>query len=78
MIREVMASSKRSYMYHLPVPTKEDVYIRYPLEHSEGGALRAAHEKRKEIMELPRKSLPKEIRKEIERLVSGVLPKTWE
>ncbi|MFO7973511.1 MAG: trimethylamine methyltransferase family protein [Candidatus Hydrogenedentota bacterium] len=77
MIREVMGSSNRTFMYHLPVPTKENVYVRYPLEHKEGGALRAAHEKLNKIMERPRNPLPEEIRTEVERTVAGVLPKTW-
>lgn len=77
MIRDVMNSSNRTFMFHLPVPSKEKVYVRYPLEHKEGGALRAAHDTLKEIMERPRKPLPEEIQKEIDRTVAGVLPKTW-
>jgi trimethylamine--corrinoid protein Co-methyltransferase len=37
MIREVMDTDHKTYIYHLPMPTQEDVYIRYPLEHEEHG-----------------------------------------
>jgi trimethylamine--corrinoid protein Co-methyltransferase len=78
VIREVMDSSNRTFMYHLPVPSKENVYVKYPLEHKEGGALRAAHEKLQKIMKLARNPLPGEIRAEIEKTVPGVLPQTWQ
>lgn len=73
MIRGVMAGSDHTFMYHLPVPSKENVYVRYPLEHKEGGALRAAHEKLNKIMERPRNPLPENVRAEIEKTVPGVL-----
>jgi trimethylamine--corrinoid protein Co-methyltransferase len=76
MIREVMATDHRTYMYHLPLPTQEPVYVRYPLESSEGGALRAAHDRFHEIMKQPRNGLPAETAVEIQAKVPGVLPQT--
>ena len=76
MVREVMETSHKTYIYHLPLPTREPVYIRYPLEDDEGGALMAAHRRYHEIMAIPRNPLPKEIRKEIAREIPGILPKT--
>jgi trimethylamine--corrinoid protein Co-methyltransferase len=77
MVREVMETSHKTYMYHLPLPTKEDVYVRYPLEDTEGGALMAAHKRYTEIMEKPRNQLPEEIQKEIRNKIPGVLEKTF-
>ena len=76
MIREVMASDHRTYVYHLPLPTVEKVYIRYPLEDEAGGGLLAAHRRYREILDLPRKSLPDEMRREIAEKVPGILPQT--
>jgi trimethylamine--corrinoid protein Co-methyltransferase len=78
MVREVMATDHKTYMYHLPLPTREPVYIRYPLEDNDGDALLAAHRRYHEIMALERNSLPKEIQEEILSKVSGILPKTLE
>jgi trimethylamine--corrinoid protein Co-methyltransferase len=75
LVREVMRSEK-SYVYHLPLPTREPVYPCYPLEDDEGGALRAAHEQYQKILKAPRQELPAEIRREILRTVPGVLPPT--
>lgn len=77
VVREVMSQRDRTYMYHLPMPSREDVYVRYPLEHKDGGALRAAHERCEQIMALPRTPLPEEVRRDIETNVPGVLPATW-
>lgn len=77
LVREIMAQHDRTYMYHLPIPSREDVYVRYPLEHKDGGALRAAQERYEAILERPRTPLPDEIRKEIEAKVPGILPATW-
>lgn len=74
-IREVMETDHKTFMYHLPIPTREDVYVRYPLENAEGGALLGAHEKVREIMERPRQPLDEAARKEILDRVPGVLPK---
>ncbi|MFQ5796512.1 MAG: trimethylamine methyltransferase family protein [Candidatus Bipolaricaulia bacterium] len=76
MVREVMETNHKTYIYHLPLPTREPVYIRYPLEDEERGALYAAHRRYHEIMSVPRDPLPKEIQEEIVSKVSGVLPQT--
>jgi trimethylamine--corrinoid protein Co-methyltransferase len=74
MVREVMDTDHKTYMYHLPLPTHEPVYVRYPLEDDEDGALLAAHRRYHEIMGLPRNPLPKEMQEEITSNVPGVLP----
>ncbi len=71
-IREVMASDHRTFMYHLPLPTREDVYVRYPLEH-EDGALRAAHERYRTILAEPEASLDEALAKRVVDKVPGVL-----
>jgi len=76
MVREVMQTDHKTFMYHLPLPTRDPVYARYPLEDDEGGALLAAHRRYHEIMALPRNPLPEEIRQEILASVPGVLDKT--
>jgi trimethylamine--corrinoid protein Co-methyltransferase len=78
MIREVMASGHRTFIYHLPLPSREPVYVQYPLEDDEGGALMAAHERYGKIVELPRKSLPEELQRQILAEVPGVLPQSLE
>jgi trimethylamine--corrinoid protein Co-methyltransferase len=78
MVREVMQTSHKTFMYHLPLPTRDDVYVRYPLENSEGGPLLAAHRRVEKIMELPRKTMPAEVRKEIKAKVKGILPHAYE
>jgi trimethylamine--corrinoid protein Co-methyltransferase len=76
MIREVLTTNHRTYLYHLPLPTLEPVYVRYPLEDEEGGALRAAHLRYQDILTQPRQHLPKELLEEIQAKVSGILPQT--
>ncbi len=76
MIREVMQTDHKMYMYHLPLPTREPVYVRYPLEDEKGGALLAANKRYREILELPRNPLPQEVREEIVTKISGVLPQS--
>jgi hypothetical protein len=71
-----METKHRTYMYHLPLPTREPVYVRYPLEDGDEGALYAAHHQYHEILSLPRKPLTKEIQEEIMRKVPGVLSQT--
>jgi len=73
LIRSVAATDHKTYMYHLPLPSRDNVYISYPLEDKEKGALFAAHNKYKEIMQMPRKQLPKEIQKDIISEIPGVL-----
>ncbi len=78
MIREVMQTSHKTFMYHLPLPTRDDVYVRYPLEEPEGGALLAAHRKLDEIMKRPRKTLSADVKNEIIANVKGILPHAFE
>lgn len=74
-IREVMRSSHKTFMYHLPLPSREAVYARYPLE-DEAGALHAAHRRYREILEAPREPIPAEMQEEILREIPNVLPQT--
>ncbi len=76
MIREVMDSSHKTFMYHVPLPTKEDVYVRYPLESDQGGALRAASEKYDEIMNRERNQIPADILARVKDEIPGILPAT--
>jgi len=75
MIREVMATDQ-TYVYHLPLPSQDPVYMAYPLEHDDGGALYAAHLRVKEILDQPRSGLPEDVQSDILSHVSGVLPET--
>lgn len=75
-IREVMNSADKTFMYHLPLPSRDPVYARYPLEDDEAGALAAAHRKYREIMERPRDTLPDEVKRTIQSYVPGILPTT--
>ena len=77
MVREVMASDHRTYIYHLPLPTREPVYIRYPLEH-EHGALYAAHERFEQILAQPGRIMPEAMRNRIREEIPGILPQTVE
>ncbi len=76
MIREVLNSSHKTYVYHLPLPTVDDVYMRYPLEGESGDALYEAHLRRKEIMAMDRKRLPAGTIKDIQANVPGILEPT--
>lgn len=73
MVREVMDSSHKTYVYHLPLPTQQQVYVSYPLE-DEHDALHAAHRKYHEILDSPRKPLSDDLREKIRGEVPGVLP----
>ena len=73
-VREVMETDHKTFMYHLPLPTRDNVYVRYPLEDKDNGALYAAHQRYREIMKKPRNQLPKEIQQEITREIPGILP----
>ena len=75
-LKEVMESSHKTFIYHLPLPSRDPVYARYPLEDDEGGALLAAHRRYREIMDIPRNRLPDEMLEEIKKNISGVLEKT--
>jgi trimethylamine--corrinoid protein Co-methyltransferase len=76
MVREVMDTEHRTYMYHLPLPTQADIYVNYPLESEEGDALYAARQKYDEIMESDRDQLPDDVQDEIKSEVPGVLDRT--
>jgi trimethylamine--corrinoid protein Co-methyltransferase len=76
MIREVMASDHKTFVYHLPMPSREDVYVRYPLEHESGDAMRAARDKYHEILDRPARALPEDVQREIRDNVPGVLEAT--
>jgi len=76
MVREVMASKHQTYIYHLPQPSKEEVYIRYALE-GERGALSTAHQRYREICSQKPQNLAPEIQEEIKTKFPGLLPQTW-
>ncbi len=76
MIREVLASSHKTYVYHLPLPTVDEVYMRYPLEGKSGDALFEAHLRRKEIMAMDRKTLPADVLAELKKNIPGLLEPT--
>jgi trimethylamine--corrinoid protein Co-methyltransferase len=72
-IREVMESDHKTYVYHLPLPTRDrTLYARYPLEH-EHGALFAAHQRCRELLDRPRNHLDAGIRRDIAEHIPGVL-----
>jgi len=75
-LNEVMTSDHKTFIYNLPLPTRDPVYVRYPLEDEAGDALLAAHRQYKEIMDRPRSPLPAEVREEISRTIPGVLEET--
>jgi trimethylamine---corrinoid protein Co-methyltransferase len=72
-VREVMASDHKTYIYHLPIPTQEDVYLRYPLESDDGGALRAAHEEYRSILDRPRDHIDEATLADIRKHVPNIL-----
>ena len=76
MVREVMQTDHKTFMYHLPLPTRERVYVRYPFEDHEGGALKAARDAYHEILDRPRNPLSAEVLDEIRASIPGVLPQT--
>ena len=76
MIREVLASSHKTYVYHLPLPTVDEVYMRYPLEGKSGDALFEAHLRRKEIMAMDRKSMSADVLAELKKSIPGLLEPT--
>jgi trimethylamine--corrinoid protein Co-methyltransferase len=75
MIREVMQSSHKTYMYHLPLPSRQYMYTHYPFE-NEAGALYAAHQRYREILKVPREAIPSEIQKAVLREIPNILPQT--
>ncbi len=75
-VKEVMQSDHKTFIYNLPIPTRDDVYTSYPLEDADGGALMAAHKKYKEILEKPRDTLDESVKKDIISGVPDVLEET--
>ncbi len=74
-IREVMETDHKTFIYHLPLPSRENVYATYPLEDPDG-ALRAANRKYHEILTRPLAPLSDPIRNRIRDEIPGVLPQT--
>ncbi len=72
MIREVMASDHKTYVYHLPLPSRQRVYVKYPLE-DDAGALHAAQKVYHEILDRTRKHLPDDLQQDIVKSIPGVL-----
>jgi trimethylamine--corrinoid protein Co-methyltransferase len=72
MIRDVMQSDHKTYVYHLPLPSRDSVYVKYPLE-DEGGALCAAHKRYQEILDRPRQHLPADVQRDIADRIPGIL-----
>jgi trimethylamine--corrinoid protein Co-methyltransferase len=77
LIREVMATPDKTYMYHLPLPSRDPVYARFPLEDEAAGALAAAHRRYREIMALPGVELSESLRRDIQSHIAGILPAAW-
>ena len=73
-IREVMQTDHKTYVYHLPLPTRDPVYVRYPLEDNDGDALYAAHKRYQDIFDRPRNHLPDDIQRDISVMIPGILP----
>lgn len=74
LVREVMESTHKTYMYDLPLPSRDPVYSRYPLEDDEAGALAAAHRRYREILTQPRNQMPAQLQDDIVSAVPGILP----
>lgn len=77
-IRSVMDTVQKHFVEYLPMPRFEPVYVAYPLEDAEGGALKAAHNRYHEILQKEPKPLPADIQKELKEKVPGILPATLE
>jgi trimethylamine--corrinoid protein Co-methyltransferase len=80
MIREVMATDHKTYVYNLPLPTRDEVYVKYPLELGEGetphDALLAAHRKVGELLDEPARPMDEATIDELRRNVPGILDET--
>jgi len=74
LVREIMESTHKSYVYHLPLPSREAVYPRYPLEDDQAGALAAAQRQYHDILDRPRDPMPAEMQNDIAQNVTGMLP----
>jgi trimethylamine---corrinoid protein Co-methyltransferase len=73
MVREVMETGEKTFMYHVPLPTRDPVYVRFPLEDQAGGALAAAHRRYRECMQLPRHHLSPDLQRDITKRIPGLL-----
>ena len=71
-----METSHKTYVYNLPMPAYEPVYVRYPLESDNGGALFAAHQRYHELLNSPRNPLSGDLLEQIRAEIPGVLPQT--
>ncbi len=76
LVREILATPHKTFVYNLPMPSYDPVYTHYPLEDANGGALAAAHRQYHKILERPRSPLPKEILNAITAEIPGLLPQT--
>jgi trimethylamine--corrinoid protein Co-methyltransferase len=72
-IREVMTTDHKTYMYHLPLPSRDPVYAKYPFEDDQAGALRAANQRFGKINNLPRKQIDAEIQRDLSARFEGLL-----
>jgi trimethylamine--corrinoid protein Co-methyltransferase len=75
-VRDVMNSSHKTFMYNLPLPSRDNVYAQYPLEDAEGGALLAAQRRRLEMNETEKKLPSEDVRRDLAEHVPGLLPET--
>ena len=50
----------------------------YPLEHAQGGALYAAHQRYREILQRPQQGLPSAMLTDIKDHIKGLLPQTFQ
>jgi trimethylamine--corrinoid protein Co-methyltransferase len=71
-VREVMASDHRTYMFHLPLPTRDPVYARYPFEDEHGGALLAAHRRYEQILAIDPARLDDDVDRDIFTRIDGI------
>lgn len=76
LVREIMDSPQKTYMYHVPLPSRNPVYPCYPLEDDKNGALGAAHRRYREILDQPRNRMPADVRGEVIEQIPGLLPET--
>jgi hypothetical protein len=76
MIREVMATDYKTFVYHLPLPSQQDVYVHYPLEEQKDNTLLAAHQHYQKIMKTACAQLPVGVRDKIHKEIPGILPQT--
>jgi trimethylamine--corrinoid protein Co-methyltransferase len=72
-VKTVMDSDHKTFIYDIPIPSREDVYVYYPLEDKERGALYAANEKYKSIISEKPDQLDDETKKKILEKVPNVL-----